>query len=377
MKLLQFNNKSIVSIITETAIIKSSVTAGSTKTLIVNDNNGFSGNDFILIGEIGSAKSEIAQIGATVTLGSELTVNSLVYPHSTGTPIYKIPYDKINFYYAETVSGDKTLLSTVNIDTDDEYTTYQDSVNSFGYLFFTMVNSFSSEESGYSDAFNYDDVSSGNRTKIRDFVTNVNNWGKPLDDVIFNNLCDIAEAEIFSIKRWRFREKNTTFNTVIGQQAYTLSSIGASDLGQLIYATYDGNPIIPADIKTHKNINWNVLTSGIPNRVWEWDKSLYFTPIPSEIKEVSLYYYRNSSGFSDETTPTDVQLPMAIAFRVLQDLWATVDMNKSQYFERRYLQSIQVMKANDIKQVSKFGTLSDNRIDKYSINSQIDNPVIN
>lgn len=376
MKILQFSNQTLASLVTETAILKASVAAGSAKDITLNDNNGFADDDLVLIGEIGSAKSEIFQINTTVTAGTIIQADTLVYPHGIGTPVYKIPFDQVKFYRAATIDGEKTLLDTVDIDADNQYTTYVDVTNTTGYLFFVLYNSVTTDASDYSAGFDYGTISYGSRIKIREFVTSPHNWSRPLDEATFETLCDSAEAEIFAIKRWRFREATSTFNTVASQQAYTLAVAGCEDLGQLIYATYDGDPVIPADIKTHQNINWNVVTSGTPNRIWEWNGSLYLTPIPSEIKAVVLYYYKNSSGFANETSESEVQLPMAIAFRILQDLWATVDPNKAQYFERRYLQTVQAMKMNDVKQVSKFPTLADSRVDKFNVNSQIDNPII-
>lgn len=363
-------------LVTDTAVMKSPSASGNSITIAVDDNKNIAQNDFILIGEIGQPKSEIAQVSAAVTLGTAIQLDTLTFPHNAGTPIYRIPYNQVKFYRAATLAGAKTLLATTTIDAQNEYTTYTDTTNTTGYLFFTLYNSLTTTASDYSAGFNYATIPYGSRIKIREFVTSKHNWDKDIDDATFNTLCDFAEAEIFAIRRWRFREKSVSFSSVASQQAYTLTEAGATDLGQLIYATYDGNPVTPIDIKRHQNLNWNVLTTGTARRVWEWNGSLYFTPIPSEIKTIVLYYFKNSSGFSDETVESEVQLPQAIAFRVLQDLWAVPDPKKSQYFERRYLQVIAAMKINDVKQVSHFPTLSDNRLDKLAIYDQVDNPTI-
>jgi len=360
MKLLKFANNALMLVISESAIMKAAVTAGSNKAITVDDNNNLADNDFIFFGEPAMAKSEIAQINAAVVAGTAFQVDSLSFPHAIGTPVYKIPYNQVKFYHADTIGGDKTLIgSAVDIDADSEYTTVVDNTNSTGYLFFQLFNSETSAYSDYSAGYSYDTIPYGSRIKIREFVTSPHNWNKPLDEDTFNALCDFAESEIFAIKRWRFREKITTFSSIASQQSYTKTAAGATDLGQLVYATYDGNPVYPVSLRVHKRLNWNSLQEGTPRTVLEFEDSLLFTPIPSEVKTIELYHYRNSVGFSNETIETEVKLPQAIGFRVLQDLWATADTKKSQYFERRYMQTISAMKLDDNKQVSKFPALSD------------------
>jgi len=375
MKLLQFNNQALMMLVTENAIIKSPITSGSNKSITLDDNNGLADNDYLLVGEVGKAKSEIAQINASVTPGTAAQVASLVFPHNAGTPIYKIPYNQVKFYHADTIGGTKTLIDTLAIDADSEYTVLVDTDNSTGYLFFTLYNSETTDESDYSGGFNYVSTPYGSRIKIREFVTSPHNWNKPLDEDTFRSLCDFAESEIFALKRWRFREKVVSFNSVASQQAYTKTAAGATDLGQLVYATYDGDPVFPVSLRVHKRLNWNSTQEGTPRTVCEFENELLFTPIPSEIKEIELFYYRNSSGFANETTESEIKLPQAIAFRILQDLWATSDQRKSKYFESRYLQTIAAMKLDDVKQVSKFPALSDLKYDDPdSVFDQIEHP---
>ncbi len=360
MKILALKNASILDLAGEPAILKIPVSAGSTVAMTLDDNTGLANADYILVGEIGKGKTEIAVINAAVTRGVAIQVATLVFPHNAGTPVRKIPYNQVKFYRAATLTGSKSQLgSAVAIDVEKEFTTYEDSTNTDGYGFFQFYNSTTTAASGYSAGFNYVELSANSREKIREFVTSPHNWNKQLDEATFTALCDYAEAEIFAIKRWRFREKTVSFSSVASQQAYTLTEVGATDLGQLMYATYDGNPVYPVSFRVHKRLNWNSIQEGTPRTVCEFDGSLYFTPIPSAIKTIVLYYYKNSAGFANETTETEIKLPQAIAFRILQDLWATADMKKSQYFEKRYLQTVAAMKLDDMKQVSKFPALSD------------------
>jgi hypothetical protein len=362
-------------LVSERAIMKAAVVAGSNKAITMDDNANLANGDLLIFGEPIMAKTEIAKINAAVTPGTAIQVDSLTFPHAIGTPLYKIPYDQVKFYHADTLAGDKTLIgSAVDIDVEDEYTVVVDSTNSTGYLFFQLFNSATSAYSDYSAGFSYGTIPYGSRIKIREFVTSPHNWNKALDEDTFNALCDFAESEIFAIKRWRFREKIVSFNSVADQQAYTKTEAGVTDLGQLLYATYDGNPVFPVSLKVHRRLNWNSIQSGIPRTICEFDDSLEFTPIPPEVKAIKLYYYRNSAGFANETIETEVKLPQAIGFRVLMDLWATADMRKAKYFENRYLQTVAAMKLDDLKQVSKLPALSDVGMDNDSFLDQVDRP---
>lgn len=375
MKILQFDNSSLLSYVTEVALLRSPSVAGSNITLTLDDNSDLVNLDFLLIGELGNPRSEIVQINNAVTHGTTIRVATLVFPHNVGTKIYKIPYNQVKFYRALTLTGTKTLLGTaIEIDADSDYTTYLDNTYSTGYFFITLYNSQTAVESDYSEGYSYADPSSKSRGYIREFVLGF--WKKDLDDEQFERLYDLAETELFSIKRWKFREKLISFNTVVGQQAYDLDTIGAEDLGELIFCTYDGNPVNPVRIKNHQALNWRTSTSGMPSSIWQFERNLYFTPIPPEIKAVQLYYYKDSIGASGDSSETSVAISQALGFRILQDLWSVEDMGKSQYFERRYLQVVQAMKLNDKKQMSILPTLTRSEMTKNNINSQIENPII-
>jgi hypothetical protein len=360
--------------VNEIAQIRVPVSAGSSVQITLDNNNGLAQNDYVLIGEMGGTQTEIAKINAAVSAGQVIQVDTLVFPHGEGTKIYLLKYNQIKFYRAATIAGAKTLLTTKAIDADNIFTEYQDTVNSTGYAFFTLYNSTTADESGYSGAYPYTLLKSSTRAKIRALMQSF--YGRAYEEETFQALCDAAEAEVFAIKRWRFREAYTTFTTTNAQQAYSLATLGITDFGQLVYATYNGDPIIPIRIKTHKLLNWSTIVTTTPRAIWEWAGSLYLTPIPDGAKTVELYYYKNSSGFDDETSETAIQLPIAIAARVAQWMWIIENPKKAAEYEKMYLQTISAMKINDKKEVSVFPALTDNRLSKMSVFDQFDNPSI-
>ena len=374
MKLLKFDNLSAVVDAPEVAQIRYPVASGSAVTIKLDNNNGLAQNDYILIGEIGGTQSEIAQISAAVVAGTDIVVSSLKFPHNAGVKVYLIKYNQVKFYHTETLTGEKTIITTLAIDVDNEFTEYRDGTNSTGYLFFALYNSTTADESGYSGAYPYSLLKNSSRANIRALFKGF--YKRGYDESFFELLCDAVEAEIYSIRRWRFREKRVVFNTTASQQSYTLAQAGAEDLGQLIYATYDGDPLTVIRMKVHKRLNWSNIVTTNPRAIWEWEGSLYMTPIPDGIKVVELYYYKNSSGFTDDTTETGVQLPLVIAARLAQHFWTGEDDKKAASYEKLFLQTISAMKLNDIKQVSVFPSLTDSRLVNTSILDQTENPSI-
>ena len=136
--------------------LSSSATATGT-TLSVYSISDFAVNKVLLIGEFGGEGSEIikthattAPSGTTVTLASALTKS-----HPKDTVVYIIPYDQAQFYHATTATGDKTLLSTSDINEESTETTYVDSTYTSGYYFIRFYNSITGGYSDYSDPIPY------------------------------------------------------------------------------------------------------------------------------------------------------------------------------------------------------------------------------
>jgi hypothetical protein len=351
-KLIEFENKSIDSIITEIALIKEPVTSGSNKTITLDNNDSFSADDYVIIGEIGNPQTEIAQI--TSTSGStNITVNELSFARNTEIKVQKMPYNQIKLYHADTESGSKTLLSTKDMDVNDMYTSFT-STETSGYFFFSLYNSTTSTESKYTHPINAGGLESNTRMSIYNLIKGLYK-GDSDDDLIYS-LIDIAEHEIAGERRWKWTEKKAEFTTTIDKQEYDLvSDLNITDFKAIFAIEYEDYPIHLINIDTSRRLQWITTTSTIPNSVAMWDETLIFSHKPSEEKTVTIYYYCTTDGFTDTTS---VSFPQAIAFRVLQDLWAGEDQQRSRYYEKRYQELLRIMKREDTKQTGVFGRLS-------------------
>ncbi|MDD5065230.1 MAG: hypothetical protein PHQ35_10800 [Phycisphaerae bacterium] len=127
-------------------------TAG-TGTLTVNSIVGFAINYILLIGELGEENCEIilthsatAPTGTTITLASNLLFTHLPY-----TKIKIIPYNQIEFSHADTITGTKSVLTTIAVRPNALETIYNDTASLSGYFFTRFKETITNTFSDYSD----------------------------------------------------------------------------------------------------------------------------------------------------------------------------------------------------------------------------------
>jgi hypothetical protein len=100
--------------------------AASATSSTVENNDGFTTDDYLLFGKIGQEKTEIVKCTSTTgntTLGH---TTGPVFAHSASTPVYLIRFNQAKIYTSTTETETYTLLATVSLDTDEEYTIYDD-----------------------------------------------------------------------------------------------------------------------------------------------------------------------------------------------------------------------------------------------------------
>lgn len=155
MKLIIINN----SILTKGALETSLTSSASADTLTVKNISGFTTNQILLIGELGSENSEIIKTHAeTSPTGTTITlVSNLSQSYQLGTKVRVIPYDQVEISHATTTTGDKTVLDTVSLTSDSIQTRYEDQDYSSGYYFIRFKNTVLTPNiySDYSDPIPY------------------------------------------------------------------------------------------------------------------------------------------------------------------------------------------------------------------------------
>ena len=371
---IKFDNSSIVADSPEVAVLRTPVAAGSSVILNLDNNSGFVQNGYVLIEDIATAHAEIAKVNASVVAGTQIQVDTLLFPHNVGVKVTKIAYNQVKFYRSATPTGLKTLLSTNAIDADNEFTEYNDTVNTTGYAFFTLYNSTSTAESDYSSAFPYSTLKLSSKGRIRDFVKGF--YKKGFSEDVFDMLLQAAEDEIFSIYPWRFRENTVTFSSVANQKDYPFEDYGVVDFGTLAYVTCNGDPVEIVTFKENEILNWGTLIASYPRVAHIWNDVLTFTPAPEGIYDVVVKYWKNAPGFSEETTDTAIIMPQIVSYGILQELWAMDDTQKSQYWEKKKVQTIALLKKRNKKQSVRFAPLSNAPMVNTHTRDQFDYPSI-
>ncbi len=141
--------------------VASAINAGGTSTPAKNI-AGFTASWAAQFGQTGEAISEIMLIsgspaGTVLNLGTSPShpAGTLLFGHAQDTPIYQIHYDQIVFYRSTTgTAGPFAALATVNIQSDNLYTQYDDTTGAASYAYYAQYyNSVTTDLSGSSSIF--------------------------------------------------------------------------------------------------------------------------------------------------------------------------------------------------------------------------------
>jgi hypothetical protein len=123
--------------------------------ITVKNNDRFTTNDRVLIGEMGHEKTEIVTASAISADGLTLTIGATLFTHEADTPVYKLRFDQVKFYRSTTgINGTYSVIATVALDVDNENLTtiYDDTSGTAIYYYKTTVyHSIAAVESDYSD----------------------------------------------------------------------------------------------------------------------------------------------------------------------------------------------------------------------------------
>ncbi len=247
----------------------SSDASATDTTLTVQSITGFTTDQILCIGEIGREKSELVQTHATTSpSGSTITLTAAItFDHPQDTKVYLVDWDQVEFSHASTTTGDKSVLSTEDIQADDTETRYKDTAQSSGYYFTRFKDSVNTTYSSYSDPVPY--AGYGDNTVFSIKQRALESVGESIGDLISHDFLNKTlwegRRELHnSLKRWSFRKE---FN-------YNLGNV----------STGDYRIAVPTDLQdpnTNKNV-FNVKIGVEHNLEYipkkEWDE--YYRGVP-------------------------------------------------------------------------------------------------
>jgi hypothetical protein len=193
-------------------------TASSVNSITVKNIIGFYKNYILLIGELGNEGTEKIKTSITTDPSGyaiPLSANT-IFPHSSGTPIQVMLYDKIQIYSSLTETGTKTLIAEIEVTVDNNYTYYNDVLLTTGYYFSRFKNSITLATSVYTDPIpvtGYTTLSA--RLLIDNALEMINKESSSLlnDTFAFHQINNCQEEVLREFKRWSFLQ---SFNYNLG-----------------------------------------------------------------------------------------------------------------------------------------------------------------
>ena len=211
-------------------------TAVTTTLVVLANPNGFSLNDFIMVGEYGNELTEVTRI--TALSGQNATV-ALSRAHPTSVKITRLKYDRVEISNSPNLGVTKTVLTTIPLEVDND-TFYNPSTLS-GFYYARFYNSFSTNFSDYSYALPYLGYAPNMaRAVIDKALMEIN---KTVNDVLTDEYCFIQlnnciEEVQRETKRYSFNQKNRVpVKATAGQFSYPLPTNISNN--QVLFAEYD------------------------------------------------------------------------------------------------------------------------------------------
>ena len=253
--------------------------------IVVINSDGFSTDDYILLGEWGSETSEIIKLsGVTAATHTLSLASNTKFSHSESTKIIILKYNQVKFYQtaAAVFSSTENPLGTIDVQPDSLYTIYQDVTNVTGFGWFVFYNETTAKATSASNAIPYGGFDDNSVKRMLDkFFSLLNSKERKLiSDADALSYLDEGYSEAKSELNLVNDEYNVSdeydFSIVSGTSEYSLPDNFSS-----VLSFYNGTD--------KKDIGFIKLAS-VPN----WD---------SESSNVIKYYLRgNYLGISPEPT---------------------------------------------------------------------------
>lgn len=142
----------------EVTRIDADITAAAT-TFTVQNTQGLEVGNFVIVGTPGGETTEMITVKTVVSNTSIEALAALKFNHSRYDQVSVLNGNKLNIYRSANVNGLQpadstyTLIDTIDIDTDQAYTNYNDTTGSSNYWYkYTFYNSTTTAETNLADS---------------------------------------------------------------------------------------------------------------------------------------------------------------------------------------------------------------------------------
>ena len=271
--------------------------------LIVDNANEFTADEYVIVGSLGSDKCEIVKISTVSGSTQTITVSSTIHAHNRGERVTFIPYNQITIQRSTDSGSSYSDLVTVDIRPDSTETFYQHITGaSTDYYRVKFYNETTTNESQVSDgiiATGFVDNSAGQIIRAALLSLGERIDGEVLTKEFLFQALHEGREELDShpnVERWAFR---TIFDY---------------DFGDMIPGRF--TITLPTDLRepdTYKNIlslrlgreNYNVIPTD-KNTINEFYQNIAHSTLNGAITTGSTSIILTSSGDFDESGSVDI-----------------------------------------------------------------------
>ena len=308
----------------KTYLTASSDVAATTITVRAVDSNAWADNDWIIVGEIGTKNAEILQINGAVSDGTSLTIDNAGsggarFAHAVNEPVYRTPYNQIEFSRATTITGAKSVLATNELQVDESNTRYEDTANTTGFGFVRFYNSLSGGFSDYSDAIPYTGYTAKSLGRIMKMVRrHLNEYDvNVISDEDIVEETNEKQRDIAHERLWSFYEDIFSDSRVAYQREYDIDSDVVT--GKVHTVTVESEPLAKIDAHRFDILHWDAATTGEPTHCSVWNNKLRFYPTPDAAASTTAINDATDITATDTTITIDDSSGFSPSGRVIID----------------------------------------------------------
>lgn len=284
------------------------------------DNTGFvvSGTDdyYTIIGEYGNQKPEIVLVDAdgAGTSNTGFTIGALKFSHEASDPVTFMRYNQIQIYGATETGGTKTLITIIDIDPSEKYTTYSYDGTTYTYFYTAYYNAKDDEISSYSD-----EITSASFTRrsikriieagLRKALTKIDrtqdsalNW-----DVAIEIVQDGTDEILAAKRKWSFLRAVKSDTQTVASTAYISKP---DDLSMLEFLIVDNLLLEPmTKLQYNKYVHDGVVTTAsTPTHFIEKNNKFYLLPTPNSTYDIIYEYFKIPATITSDLS-TEIDFP--------------------------------------------------------------------
>lgn len=283
--------------------------ASGVNSIDVKNTDGFSADEWIVLGRIGFEQAEIIKISAITDNNTLALATNTKFAHNKDSVITLIDFDKVKVYKSTTgASGTFTLVTTVDIEIDHDTTVYEASgVSTTDYFKFSPYNSDSEVEGDKTDAIagtGYVFYSARTMVdRVLSLFGDANAEFVSRDEVMdyLNEIYEVAQLEA-ALATERFNVSTQDYTVTADDDTETLPADFLIEVG--IKVSTDGGTTFPYDcIQKKLSQLGTVANNNVKYAYAVYGSTLKISdPIPNNSSDVlRLFYITTPASLSDQT----------------------------------------------------------------------------